>query len=73
MLSRKGSPLLPRTTFKRLCKELDDKDEKIHELRAALEDQPVKADPESLARTTVRLNKALELIEKAVIKIQAKT
>ena len=59
--------------FKRLCKERDEKDEKIHELRASLEEQPVKADPESLARTSVRLNKALELIEKAVEKIQAKS
>ena len=52
-------------TYQRLRKKLDDKDQKIHELRAALEEVAGNAGPESLASMSARLNKAVELFEKS--------
>lgn len=59
-------------TYQRLRRKLDDKDQKINELRAALEELSAKVDPDTLAKTSARLNKAVELFEKAAEKIQKK-
>ena len=52
-------------TYQRLRRKLDDKDQKIHERRAALEEVAGNADPESLASMSARLNRAVELFEKS--------
>ncbi len=52
-------------TYQRLRRKLDDKDQKIHELRAALEEVAGNSDPESLASMSARLNRAVELFEKS--------
>ena len=60
-------------TYQRLRKKLDDKDEKIHALRAELEAlQNPEPDDESLGHVTARLNKAVEVFEKAAGKLQKK-
>ena len=58
-------------TYQRLRKKLDDKDQKIHELRAALEEIGGNADPESLASMSARLNRAVELFEKTAQDIRS--
>ena len=60
-------------TYQRLRKKLDDKDQKIHELRAALEEWVGKGtEGESINKATARLNRAVEVFEKAAGKIQKK-
>ena len=51
-------------TSQRLRKKLDDKDQKIHELRAALEEVAGNSGAESLASMSARLNRAVELFER---------
>ena len=60
-------------TYQRLRKKLDDKDEKIHQLRAQLESIAESSpDRDSINKVTARLTKAVEVMEKAAGKIQKK-
>ncbi len=56
-----------------LRQKLDEKEQEIHELRAALEAQAAPgADAESIRRVTTRMNNAVETFEKAVDKLLKK-
>ena len=59
-------------TYQRLRKKLDDKDQKIHELRAALEEVAGNSDAESLASMSARLNRAVELFEKTAEEMRSR-
>ena len=61
-------------TVQWLRKKLDEKDQTIHELRAALEERDRKGanGESSIDSVTAKLNKAVEVFEKAAGKIQKK-
>ena len=59
-------------TYQLLRKKLDEKDQKIHELRAALEEVAGNSDAESLASMSARLNRAVELFEKTAEEMRNK-